>query len=174
MNGEENDNENIEGNMEGKPMVDLTNVDQIDQLREIDDPDQDKIYEDAKNIEIQNTDKVSKFDDDFGFDDVDPKNKVQVNEGNKIAYEETPNKSEEYNKSKDPKVMMENIDLKSKSYNLEKYLKETGIPLAFQEIFSELLIKKVKIENYFSYTAMRLRQMNHEIEAIKNKESENK
>lgn len=42
---------------------------------------------------------------------------------------------------------------------LQKYLAETGLSLAFQIIFAELLAKKVQPMNVFTYTAMRLRQL---------------
>lgn len=41
----------------------------------------------------------------------------------------------------------------------QKYLAETGLSMAFQIIFAELLAKKVQPVNVFTYTAMRLRQI---------------
>ena len=45
----------------------------------------------------------------------------------------------------------------------EKYLEESGITMAFQLIFAEILTKKIEPNNVFTYTAMRLRQIGKEI-----------
>jgi Ca2+-binding EF-hand superfamily protein len=45
----------------------------------------------------------------------------------------------------------------------EKYLEESGITMAFQLIFAEILTKKIEAANVFTYTAMRLRQIGKEI-----------
>ena len=45
----------------------------------------------------------------------------------------------------------------------EKYLEESGITMAFQLIFAEILTKKIEPSNVFTYTAMRLRQIGKEI-----------
>ena len=50
-----------------------------------------------------------------------------------------------------------------------EYLDETGIPEAFQLIFTEIITKKINPENYFNYVGMRLRQIGKEINEIKNK-----
>lgn len=51
----------------------------------------------------------------------------------------------------------------------EKYVKDSGLPIAFQLIFSELISKHIKSDNFFTYTAMRLRQIGKEIDDIKTK-----
>lgn len=45
----------------------------------------------------------------------------------------------------------------------EKYLEDSGITMAFQIIFAEIITKKVEPANVFTYTAMRLRQIGKEI-----------
>lgn len=45
----------------------------------------------------------------------------------------------------------------------EKYLAESGLTLAFQTVFAEILSKKIEPVNVFTYTAMRLRQIGKEI-----------
>ena len=45
----------------------------------------------------------------------------------------------------------------------EKYLEESGISIAFQIIYTEILTKKIDEENVFTYTAMRLRQIGKEV-----------
>ena len=57
---------------------------------------------------------------------------------------------------------------------VEKYINETGIGTSFQIIFSELLSKKVPVDNYYTYTASRLRQIGREKAAIEKKNEKNK
>ncbi|CAG9315069.1 unnamed protein product [Blepharisma stoltei] len=45
----------------------------------------------------------------------------------------------------------------------EKYLDDSGLAMAFQLIFAEILTKKIDANNVFTYTAMRLRQIGKEI-----------
>ena len=45
----------------------------------------------------------------------------------------------------------------------EKYLEESGLTLAFQTIFAEILTKKIQPANVFTYTSMRLREIGKEI-----------
>ena len=45
---------------------------------------------------------------------------------------------------------------------LEKYLQDTGLHMAFQIIYTEILQKKIDSQNAFAYTAMRLRQIGKE------------
>jgi len=49
----------------------------------------------------------------------------------------------------------------------EKYITETGIAKAFQLIFSELIIKKINTEDFYSYAAGRLRQLGRELQEKK-------
>ena len=49
----------------------------------------------------------------------------------------------------------------------KKYLEQTGIAMAFQVIFAEILDKKIEEQKVFSYTAMRLRQIGEDLEKIK-------
>ena len=50
---------------------------------------------------------------------------------------------------------------------LEAYISESGLTLAFNIIFSELITKRIVPEYFFSYTSMRLKQIGKEIEAMK-------
>mmetsp|Transcript_22641 Transcript_22641/g.40746 ORF Transcript_22641/g.40746 Transcript_22641/m.40746 type:complete len:191 (-) Transcript_22641:56-628(-) len=45
----------------------------------------------------------------------------------------------------------------------DKYLEDSGLTMAFQLIYSEIITKKVEPGNVFTYTAMRLRQLGKEI-----------
>jgi len=49
----------------------------------------------------------------------------------------------------------------------KKYLESTGIAMAFQVIFAEILDKKVDAQKVFGYTALRLRQIGEDLEKIK-------
>ena len=49
----------------------------------------------------------------------------------------------------------------------KKYLEQTGIAMAFQVIFAEILDKKVDEQKVFTYTASRLRQIGEDLEKIK-------
>jgi len=45
----------------------------------------------------------------------------------------------------------------------EKYLNDSGLSLAFQAIFAEILSKKIADDQVFGYAAMRLRQLEEEL-----------
>ena len=63
------------------------------------------------------------------------------------------------------------VNQKEKDFQrLEEYLTESGLSLAFNIIFAELISKQILRENYFTYTAMRLTQIGKEIEGLKTKE----
>ena len=69
----------------------------------------------------------------------------------------------------------EQIDAKSKEkeaqfQKLEEYVNESGLSLAFNIIFAELISKQILPENFFTYTSMRLKQIGKEIEGLKTKE----
>ena len=51
----------------------------------------------------------------------------------------------------------------------EKYLEECGFGLSFQIILTEIIQKQIPQDQVFPYTAMRLRQIGKELEAIDNK-----
>jgi hypothetical protein len=62
----------------------------------------------------------------------------------------------------------------------ESYIQESGLTMAFQLIFSELVSKQVNTENYFSYVSIRLREIGKELDSLKsypdqdeNKDNEN-
>ena len=89
------------------------------------------------------------------------------------------------NKRKSTKLLSKSADKKPKSkpktevkispqekdfQRLEEYLTESGLSLAFNIIFAELISKQILRENYFTYTAMRLTQIGKEIEGLKTKE----
>ena len=56
---------------------------------------------------------------------------------------------------------------------LEEYVNESGLALAFNIIFAELISKQILPENFFTYTSMRLKKIGKEIEGLKTKEEIN-
>ena len=74
---------------------------------------------------------------------------------------------------KKPKAKTEvKVDKKQKDFErLEEYLNESGLSLAFNIIFAELISKQILPENFFTYTAMRLTQIGKEIDGLKTKET---
>ena len=101
----------------------------------------------------------------------------QENEENKnITQSQKGLESENnYDYEKNKKEIMEKIEIRKYQADLvEKYINETGIGTSFQIIFSELLSKKVPVDNYYTYTASRLRQIGREKAAIEKKNEKNK
>ena len=96
---------------------------------------------------------------------------IENNETNQnLENEKKVYKQPDYDYEKNKKEIMEKIELrKFQADVVEKYINETGIGTAFQIIFSELLSKKIKVENYYEYTASRLRQIGREKAAIDRK-----
>ncbi len=78
------------------------------------------------------------------------------------------NKKNISDKKSNPEISESRKKNKEKVDEFQKYLSESGLPQAFELIFSELISKGIKQENYFSYTSMRLRQIGKEIEDMKN------
>ena len=90
--------------------------------------------------------------------------KENNNNGNMIDAQ-AGNNYDYYEKNK--KEIMEKIEMrKQQAEYVEKYINETGIGTAFQIIFSELISKKIPVEDYYKYTAGRLRQIGKEKEAL--------
>lgn len=88
---------------------------------------------------------------------------------------ENNNPPNEYNYEQNKKEIMEKIEIRKQQADLvDKYIHETGIGTSFQMIFSELISKKIPVENYYTYTASRLRQIGREKEALDRKNNKNK
>ena len=101
----------------------------------------------------------------------DPKGKDSnndvINQGNKSATKaiskDAPKKIEDKPNEEDEK--------NANAFNM--YLEDSGLPEAFQLIFSELIAKKINPQNYFNYVSMRLRQIGKEINELKNIDEDN-
>jgi hypothetical protein len=89
--------------------------------------------------------------------------------------EESQNLTEEQNQIEENNKRREELDKitlrKIQAQAFEKYINETGISNTFQLIFSELIIKKIPMKDYFPYTASRLRQIGREYDEIKNSQN---
>ena len=79
-----------------------------------------------------------------------------------------------YDYEKNKKEIIEKIEIrKYQADAVEKYINETGIGTAFQVIFSELLSKNIQTDQYYEYTASRLRQIGREKAALNRKNEKN-
>ena len=79
-----------------------------------------------------------------------------------------------YDYEKNKKEIMEKIEIrKFQADAVEKYINETGIGTAFQIIFSELLSKNIQTDQYYEYTASRLRQFGSEKTSLSRKNEKN-
>ena len=78
------------------------------------------------------------------------------------------------NSSQGRRENLDKIQLRKIQANaFENYINETGISTAFQLIFSELITKKIPVENYYTYTASRLREIGRELDEIKARRKKN-
>ncbi len=77
---------------------------------------------------------------------------------------------EEKERKKKEQVEAKNKEKEAQFKKLEEYVNESGLSLAFNIIFAELISKQIMPENFFTYTSMRLRQIGKEIEGLKSKE----
>ena len=99
-----------------------------------------------------------------------PSEKNEIGESQNNAQPEN-----KYDYEQNKKEIMEKIEIRKQQADLvEKYIYETGIGTSFQIIFSELITKKIPVENYYTYTASRLRQIGREKEALDRKNNKNK
>ena len=105
---------------------------------------------------------------------IESQNNEEKKESEQIPTENN-NPQNEYNYEQNKKEIMEKIEIRKQQADLvDKYIHETGIGTSFQIIFSELISKKIPVENYYSYTASRLRQIGREKEALDRKNNKNK
>ena len=79
---------------------------------------------------------------------------------------------EEKDKEQQKKMQLDskNKEKEAQFQRLEEYVNESGLSLAFNIIFAELISKQILPENFFTYTSMRLKQIGKEIEGLKTKE----
>ena len=94
------------------------------------------------------------------------KTKNSIAKGGKVEKEEKEKKKKEQIEAK---IQEKEMQFKK----LEDYVNESGLSLAFNIIFAELISKQIMPENFFTYTSMRLKQIGKEIEGLKTKEEIN-
>ena len=117
-----------------------------------------------KNLESQNQNNEENNQNNQENEKL-PSDKNEINAQPENNYDYEQNKKE----------IMEKIEIRKQQADLvEKYIYETGIGTSFQIIFSELITKKIPVENYYTYTASRLRQIGREKEALDRKNNKNK
>ena len=80
---------------------------------------------------------------------------------------------EEKERKKKEQIEAKNQEKEVQFKKLEEYVNESGLSLAFNIIFAELISKQIMPENFFTYTSMRLKQIGKEIEGLKAKEEIN-
>ena len=103
------------------------------------------------------------------------KESEQIPTGNNNGTEGVEFQNNNYDYEQNKKEIMEKIEIRKQQADLvDKYIHETGIGISFQIIFSELISKKIAIEDYYKYTASRLREIGREKEALDRKNNKNK
>jgi hypothetical protein len=120
------------------------------------------------NIKPINNENKNKKANDKSPDNknMEQKTKSQTNLKNKTGIKnQKDTKTQEKQAPKPTPEELKQREEQSKHFG--KYIEESGLPLAFQLIFDEIIAKQLKPELYFSYTAMRLRQLGKEIEEAK-------
>ena len=99
--------------------------------------------------------------------------KKGTSQGKKSKKKKNKEKSKDNEKGKEKE---KNSELKKKrqeneqSKKIENTIEESGLPMAFNVIFSELISKQIMPENFFTYTSLRLKEIGKEIEGLKVKE----
>ena len=112
---------------------------------------------------------VEQPEEEFLYDDIDGVANIE-NEHVKPETEGDANTLNSHNAQINKRTELEKVKIRKTQANaFEKYLKDTGIANAFQMIFSELISKKINTEDFYSYSAARLRQIGREVDEIKTK-----
>jgi len=88
----------------------------------------------------------------------------------KSNYKSNKIDKEEKERKKREQIQAKNKEKEEQYKKLEEYVNETGLSLAFNIIFAELISKQILPENFFTYTSMRLKQIGQEIDGLKTKE----
>jgi hypothetical protein len=99
---------------------------------------------------------------DKGKEEHNKEEKKEVKEDRSIKIEEKK-KTLKQTQPEDP-VSFQMRQEQSKEF--DNYIESSGLPLAFKLIFNELIAKQILPENYFSYTAMRLKQIGKDVEGL--------
>ena len=118
------------------------------------------------NLEMNDSQKFSIKEDQLDNNSMN-KSLHSNNNSVNISQSLSINKND-LNSSQGRRENLDKIQLRKIQANaFENYINETGISTAFQLIFSELITKKIPVENYYTYTASRFREIGRELEEIK-------
>ncbi len=98
--------------------------------------------------------------------------------GKKSSFQNKKNKDKKFKekekiidteKEKIDELKRKKIENEQEVKKIENTIEESGLPIAFNVIFSELISKQIMPENFFTYTSLRLKEIGKEIEALKDK-----
>ena len=90
--------------------------------------------------------------------------------GKKKKKEKSKDIENEEEKGKRDKSKKKKQENQPEYKKIENAIEESGLPMAFNVIFSELISKQILPENFFTYTSLRLKEIGKEIEDLKVKE----
>ena len=132
---------------------------------------------DINNLKQQSQNSISKLsqpskkqDDDASKAEQEQELKKEKEEkdeskSEKTASINTKNYIENLSVRKDARSYLDSISLRGQQVaKVEQYLYETGISTSFKVIFGELIAKRIKREDFYTYTASRLREIGKERE----------
>ena len=131
----------------------------------------------SQNEDIKSDEEEKENQSNINIETEQQNKENEENQENPAITESQKNQEPEnnYDYEKNKKEIMEKIELRKFQADLvEKYINETGISTAFQIVFSELLSKKIPVDNYYTYAASRLRQIGREKAALERKNEKNK
>ncbi len=99
--------------------------------------------------------------------------------GKKSSFQNKKNKDKKFKekekiidteKEKIDELKRKKIENEQEVKKIENTIEESGLPIAFNVIFSELISKQIMPENFFTYTSLRLKEIGKEIEGLEVKE----
>ena len=140
--------------------------------------EQKKQSEEYEELEIANNNNDFEYQNENNEENNinnKPKESEQIPTENNNGKEGGQVQNNNYDYEQNKKEIMEKIEIrKQQADSVDKYIHETGIGISFQIIFSELISKKIAVENYYKYTASRLREIGREKEALDRKNNKKK
>ena len=140
--------------------------------------EQKKQSEEFEELEIANNNNDFEYQNENNEENNinnKPKESEQIPTENNNGKEGGQVQNNNYDYEQNKKEIMEKIEIrKQQADSVDKYIHETGIGISFQIIFSELISKKIAVENYYKYTASRLREIGREKEALDRKNNKKK
>ena len=136
----------------------------------------EEIKSGEEEMEKQSNQNIEMEKENINENNINTENNENIinNESKQNINSSQNNIENNYDYEKNKKEIMEKIEIrKYQADAVEKYINETGIGTAFQVIFSELLSKNIQTDQYYEYTASRLRQIGREKAALNRKNEKN-